>query len=584
VRVDTPDRLRDAYDVVLVSVGHAADALGAIAQPGGERWLAAALTRAREQLILASSFAPEAVAADAPAGARLLADALAFARAGGGAARPADAAPPVSPITAAIARALAERGWTLRHGVGCGPFSIDLAVVDPDDPTRYVLAIEHDGAAYARAPSARVRDRIRAQHLARLGWRLHRIWSLDWWNDPEREVSRAHGAIVAAVAAGRQQRTPASRPARAARRRAFASGSAPVTPVTPVATPPAGLAVLSAPPTAGQVALSAPRTAGQVAPPIAVQVALSAPTIAGQVARSAPRIAGQVALSAPPTAGLGATAGTAAQGNGAAAGMAPQGSGTVAALDAGADVSSQGIGTAAGAPSESIGAAAGTPSHGINSLTELAGGSGPVADDAATSPDRGAPPLRLPRGKIAVGPYAAACVPAGRRVPDDIFADRHRGELGKLVDQVLAAEAPIRVELLARRVGAYFGIGRVTEPVVAQIRSALDGRGRFGDEDGIVWRIDQDPAGVPPVRVAGTGPAARRDIADVPLCELAAAARLVVERAHAISASELVRDCARLLGFARITEQVTERVALGVRVAAQRQLITFDAGRATLPE
>jgi len=37
---------------------------------------------------------------------------------------------------------------------------------------------------------------------------------------------------------------------------------------------------------------------------------------------------------------------------------------------------------------------------------------------------------------------------------------------------------------------------------------------------------------VPPVRVAGANASARRDIAEVPLVAVAAAARIVVERAH----------------------------------------------------
>ncbi|MGH2901413.1 MAG: AAA domain-containing protein, partial [Solirubrobacteraceae bacterium] len=74
-------------------------------------------------------------------------------------------APPASPITAAIARALAQRGWTLRHQVGCGAYKVDLAVVDPNAPERYVLAIETDGDAYASAATARDRDRLRAQVL-----------------------------------------------------------------------------------------------------------------------------------------------------------------------------------------------------------------------------------------------------------------------------------------------------------------------------------------------------------------------------------------------------------------------------------
>jgi len=182
------------------------------------------------------------------------------------------------------------------------------------------------------------------------------------------------------------------------------------------------------------------------------------------------------------------------------------------------------------------------------------------------------------------GPYMAASVPAGRRAPEDLFAPRHLGVVGKIIEQVLAAEAPIHLEVLARRVGAYFGIGRLTQRVTDQVRVALAGRGRWGDEDDIVWRLDQDPSGVPGVRVAGQGASARREIHEVPLAEVAAAARIVVERAVGIAAADLVRDAARLLGFARITDRVIERIAAGVRIAAQRNLIVVAAGRASLPD
>jgi hypothetical protein len=163
-----------------------------------------------------------------------------------------------------------------------------------------------------------------------------------------------------------------------------------------------------------------------------------------------------------------------------------------------------------------------------------------------------------------------------------MFAQRHLAELGKVVEQVLAAEAPIHLELLARRVGAYFGIGKVTPRVVEQVRSALAGRGRFGDETDVVWRVDQDPAAVPSVRVAGASAVACRDITEIPLSEVAAAVRIVVERAAGLSSVELVRDCARLLGFARLTDRVTERVTHGVQLASSRELIVIENGKAHL--
>jgi hypothetical protein len=199
-------------------------------------------------------------------------------------------------------------------------------------------------------------------------------------------------------------------------------------------------------------------------------------------------------------------------------------------------------GTESSAPAATVGAtvtAAGSD--------KVAAGSGPTLATADTSP------VRLPRGAITIGPYTAAAIPCGRRVPDDMFTGRHTGELAKVVEQVLAAEAPIHVDLLARRAAAYFGVGRVTPRIVEQIRSVLEGRARVGDEPDVLWRADQDPGTVPSVRVAGTNAVACRDITEIPLSEVAAAARIVVERATGLGETELVRDCARLLGFARIT-------------------------------
>jgi hypothetical protein len=446
-------------DLALISIGDRADSLGALALPGGERWLAVAFTRARMRWIAYSSFAPEDIPADAPAPAKHLAELLEFAR-DAAATLPEDTRP-ASPITAAIGRALAERGWIVRHQVGTGPFRIDLAIVDPEDPGRYVLAIEHDGGMYAGARGARDRDRLRGEQLALRGWRLHRIWSLDWWLDAERETQRAHGAIVAALAAHRR----AAQPARARTARGSAPMSAPLAHTVPVAGAAADYAL--------------------------------------------------------------------------AAGSGPTGA------------------------EEQAAAAGSAPSVILGEVT--------------------APVVRLPRGAIAIGPYIAAAIPAGRRVPDDMFSTRYGDELGKCVEQVVVAEAPIHLELLARRVAAYFGVGRIDDRVVEQVRAAIPGRGKFGDEHGIVWRLDQDPASVPSVRVAGPTASARRDITEVPLSELAAAARIVVERVSAVGARDLVRDCARLLGFARMTEQVSDRVSLGIQLAAARQLIAIQDGRARLP-
>lgn len=94
--------------------------------------------------------------------------------------------------------ALGERGYQVEPQVGTAGYFIDIGVKDPVYPGRYVLAIECDGASYHNSRSARDRDRLRQAVLETLGWRLHRIWSTDWFRNPRTETERAVAAIEAA--------------------------------------------------------------------------------------------------------------------------------------------------------------------------------------------------------------------------------------------------------------------------------------------------------------------------------------------------------------------------------------------------
>src|SRR5262249_49453643 len=64
---------------------------------------------------------------------------------------------------------------------------------------RYLLGVECDGASYHAAATARDRDRLRQAVLERLGWRLCRVWSTDWWPDPDGELRRLDAAIAQAL-------------------------------------------------------------------------------------------------------------------------------------------------------------------------------------------------------------------------------------------------------------------------------------------------------------------------------------------------------------------------------------------------
>jgi hypothetical protein len=68
---------------------------------------------------------------------------------------------PDSPFEEPVLSALRAAGYRVETQVGSAGFFIDLAVVDPERPGRYLLGVKCDGATCHSARSARNRDRLR---------------------------------------------------------------------------------------------------------------------------------------------------------------------------------------------------------------------------------------------------------------------------------------------------------------------------------------------------------------------------------------------------------------------------------------
>lgn len=95
---------------------------------------------------------------------------------------------PDSEFEISVAEALKQYGYDCEPQVGVAGFFIDLAVKDPGQPGRYLVGVECDGASYHSAKSARDRDRLRQDVLERLGWKIRRIWSTDWFKNPHAQI------------------------------------------------------------------------------------------------------------------------------------------------------------------------------------------------------------------------------------------------------------------------------------------------------------------------------------------------------------------------------------------------------------
>ena len=201
----------DERDVIILSVGYGKDRggnlplrFGPILSAGGRRRLNVAATRAKEQVIVVSSFAYSDInSAQVKPGTGLefLKNYLQYASSGGQLLSSGELTnEPMNDFEADVYESLSAKGLEIKPQVGCSKFRIDLAASHPSQPGRFVLAIECDGATYHSSYTARDRDRLRQQQLENLGWTFHRIWSTDWFMRKDEEVERAVQAFHRAVA------------------------------------------------------------------------------------------------------------------------------------------------------------------------------------------------------------------------------------------------------------------------------------------------------------------------------------------------------------------------------------------------
>ena len=188
----------DERDVILISVGYGFDTegkmslnFGPLNQDGGERRLNVLITRAREKCVVFTNFRAHDIhlTANPPFGVKSLQSFLEYAENLHYNQSVQYDDYEEAPFEDAIYNFIAENGYQVDKKVGCAGFRVDLAIIDPDNPGKYILGIQCDGHNYASSKVARDRDRLREQVLNGLGWNIYHIWSTDWYRN--RDLARA---------------------------------------------------------------------------------------------------------------------------------------------------------------------------------------------------------------------------------------------------------------------------------------------------------------------------------------------------------------------------------------------------------
>ena len=189
----------DERDVIFISTvygpqepgGKVAQRFGPINSEGGHRRLNVLFTRAKERVVVFSSMTSSDILAEGKKrGVGILKDYLEYAETGKLSLGSPSGRAPDSDFEIHVANRLTQLGYEVDAQVGSAGYFIDLAVREPGKTNRYIVGIECDGANYHSAKSTRDRDRLRQEILENLGWKIYRIWSTDWFNNPDGEIQK----------------------------------------------------------------------------------------------------------------------------------------------------------------------------------------------------------------------------------------------------------------------------------------------------------------------------------------------------------------------------------------------------------
>lgn len=204
----------DERDIIMISMtygpsqegGRVPQNFGPINQDTGWRRLNVLFTRAKERMEIFSSMRSTDIIPKegGDRGPRSLKGFLEYAETGrlGGEGTLSDR-PTGSEFEDAVIEGLRELGYDCVPQLGVANFFLDIAIRDPNHAGDFVAAVECDGAAYHSERSARDRDRLRQEILENLGWSILRVWSTDWFRNPDGELQRVSGELKRLIEARR---------------------------------------------------------------------------------------------------------------------------------------------------------------------------------------------------------------------------------------------------------------------------------------------------------------------------------------------------------------------------------------------
>lgn len=186
----------DERDIILFSIGYGPDKEGNVSMNfgplnriGGERRLNVAVSRARYEMLIFSTLRSDQIDLNrtSSVGVAGLKRFLEFSERGEHTLVMRGNSKEIEyTISHIIADKLRTLGYKVHTDIGSSDYKIDIGIVDEENLTNYRLGILCDGKNYCATKMVRDREIVQNSVLRMLGWNICRVWTLDWWEDPEK--------------------------------------------------------------------------------------------------------------------------------------------------------------------------------------------------------------------------------------------------------------------------------------------------------------------------------------------------------------------------------------------------------------
>jgi superfamily I DNA and/or RNA helicase/very-short-patch-repair endonuclease len=184
----------DERDIILFSICYAPDEegkmsmnFGPLNRDGGWRRLNVAVTRSRYEMHVFATLHTDQIdlsrtSAEGVAGLKAF---LNFAEKGYLRVRNDDVQDGLNKhhLSMSISKKLQEKGFKVNCNIGTSGFKVDIGIVHPHKPNQYILGIVIDGLYYYNAQTTNDRELVMPSVLRSLGWNVHRIWTMDWFEN-----------------------------------------------------------------------------------------------------------------------------------------------------------------------------------------------------------------------------------------------------------------------------------------------------------------------------------------------------------------------------------------------------------------